>query len=364
MSVFEKIQNLVLEAIEDGAFPGANYAIILKDKAYVNSLGKKALFPNVEENDLSTIYDMASLTKVICTTTAILQLMEEGKLRLANPIKKYLPDFPYENMTVFDMVTHTSGLYPDVFNVCKLKSEAQFWEQAYTMGLKDEKNKRIIYSDIGFAILGKVVEVISKQPLNVYVEEHIFKPLNMVDSGYLPKDEMRCAPTEERNDEMFQGIVRGKVHDETAYCLGGVAGHAGLFSTISDVVKFVQMIMNNGTLKGVKILSKASIDALYRPLVEDPSGNMIDGERRTIGWINRTNNGPSGDLTSLNTILHTGFTGTNIWIDRDNEIGFAMLSNRVHPTRGNGKHIEVRARIANFIMAHLDEIKEELKGSN
>jgi CubicO group peptidase (beta-lactamase class C family) len=128
MNNLKKIENLVLEAIEDGAFPGANYAIIFKDKAYVNSLGNKALFPNVEKNDISTIYDMASLTKVICTTTAILILMEEGKLRLANLVTKYLPDFPYGNITVFDLVTHTSGLYPDVFNVSKLKDEKQFYE--------------------------------------------------------------------------------------------------------------------------------------------------------------------------------------------------------------------------------------------
>lgn len=360
MNNLKKIENLVLEAIEDGAFPGANYAIIFKDKAYVNSLGNKALFPNIEKNDLTTIYDMASLTKVICTTTAILILMEEGKIRLANLVTKYLPDFPYGNITVFDLVTHTSGLYPDVFNVSKLKDEKQFYEQAYTMGVKAERGKQIIYSDIGFAILGKIVEVISGKKLNDFVKEYIFDPLGMKDSGYLPKDPMRCAPTEERNDEMYQGIVRGNVHDETAYALGGVAGHAGLFSTIEDVVKFVQMIMNNGKLNGVKILSKASIDALYRPLVEDKNGNMVEGERRTIGWINRTNNGPAGDLTSHNTILHTGFTGTNIWIDRDNEIAFAMLTNRVHPTRGNGKHIEVRARLANFIMAHLEELKEEI----
>ena len=195
--------------------------------------------------------------------------------------------------------------------------------------------------------------------LNEYAKEEIFDKLKMVDTTYLPVYSSRIAPTEYRDDSVYQGYVRGTVHDETSYALGGIAGHAGLFSTVKDVSNFLQMILNDGMFEGKKILSKATIDVLYTPQVEEKNGVSMVTEKRSLGWINRGPASSAGELTSAETILHTGFTGTNIWVDRKNEVAFVLLSNRVHPTRKNILHMDARARFANFIIAHLDELKQE-----
>lgn len=357
MTKREELNNLINEAINEKAFPSANYAIIFKNKIIMNSLGNRSLIPCVEPNSIDTIYDMASLTKIISTTTAALKLIEKGKLRLYASVQKYIPEFKYSNVTVWNLMTHTSGLPEGVSNLFSLKSSEDVWEKIYNLELKYPTGEDIQYSDVGYILLGKIIENITKKKLNDFVNEEIFAKLKMTNTCYLPQNPSLCAPTEERDDIFFHGVVRGVVHDETAYLLGGVAGHAGLFSNIIDVSRFLQMILNEGVFENQQFLSKATIDLLYTPQVETKKGVSIVDERRSLGWINRGAASSAGELTSLDTILHTGFTGTNIWVDRKNEVAFALLTNRVHPSRKNTLHLDARARIANFIIANLDDIK-------
>lgn len=346
--MIEGLNNLIEAEINRGSFPGANYVLLANGKSYFNSLGNKSLYPKVEENDIDTLYDMASVTKVVCTTTAIMLLLERGKLRLYDYVSYFLPEFKHKDITVWDLLTHSSGLPADV-SKSLYNTKEELLEHIFNVDLKYEKNTKIVYSDIGFILLGFIIEKITNQKLDEFVSENIFKPLEMKDSCYNPKDVNRCAPTEDRG----KYIDRGYVHDEKAHTLGGVAGHAGLFSTVKDINNFMEMILNDGVYKGKKFLEKKTIDLLFTPQVEEKKGVCMVGNRRGLGWIVKGEFPVCGDLASPNTIMHTGFTGTHVFIDRDNKVAFCMLTNRVHPTRENTAIIGFRGRVANYIFTNL-----------
>ncbi len=348
--MIKNFEKLILEAIENEAFPGANYCIVA-DQDYFGSLGMKS---HIEKTkiELNTIYDLASVSKVVSTVTSIMLLLERGKLRLFDSVSSYLPRFRHRTVTVWDLITHTSGLKADVIASHKIKNKEELLVQIYQADLVYPTNSKIVYSDIGFMLLGFIIEEITKMPLDEFAKENIFKPLKMVDTCYNPEDVDRCAPTEFRDDEIYKGYLRGRVHDEKAYILGGVAGHAGVFSTVKDLSNFIKMILNDGVFEGKRFLSKASVDLLYTPQVEEKIGIAHVNSVRTIGWIKGGDYPSCGDLVSSETIHHTGFTGTNIFIDRKNKIGFTMLTNRVHPTRDNIKIIPVRAKLGNYIASH------------
>jgi CubicO group peptidase (beta-lactamase class C family) len=348
----EGLEKLINDAINDGAFPGANYYLVA-NKDYYGSLGKKSHIENTD-NSLETIYDLASVSKVVSTVTCIMKLIEAGKLRLYDAVSSYLPRFRFKNITIWDLVTHTSGLKADVIAAAKIRSREELLNQIYNSDLVYPTNSKIVYSDIGFMLLGFIIEEVSGMTLDEFARINVFEPLDMKDTCYNPKDIDRCAPTEYRDDEIYKGYLRGKVHDEKAYILGGVAGHAGVFSTVKDLSNFIKMILNGGIHNGKRFLSKASIDLLYTPQVEEQNGISRNNEIRTIGWILAGNWPSCGDLASKETIHHTGNTGTNIFIDRKNKIGFTMLTNRVHPTRDNIKIIPFRAKLGNYIISHFE----------
>ncbi len=345
------LETLLQEAIDEQVFPGVNYCLVA-DQVYMGSLGKRSLFPKEEENSIETIYDLASVSKVVSTTTCIMMLLEKGKLRLYDQVAKYLPRFRHQDIVVWDLLTHTSGLQSDIPRASKLASKEEALEKIFACDPIYPKNSKIVYSDIGFILLGLVVEAISKMPLDEFARIHVFEPLGMSHTGYNPTEKTLCAPTELRQDEIYQGYVRGHVHDEKAYILGGVAGHAGVFSTVTDLSHFLQMLLDDGKYFGKQILSKPTIDLLFQKQVEVSTGISLDTDARGLGWIVKGNFCSAGDLVSPNTILHTGFTGTNIVVDRTNKIAFCMLSNRVHPTRDNVKIIPFRAKIGNYILSH------------
>lgn len=349
----EGLEKLLLDAINDGAFPGANYCLVA-DKDYFGSLGMKSHIEGTK-NTLDTIYDLASVSKVVSTVTSIMILLEMGKLRLFDSVSSYLPRFRFSSITIWDLVTHTSGLKADVVAARNIRSIAELLDQIYNSDLVYPTNSKIVYSDIGFMLLGFIIEKVSGMPLDEFAKKHIFEPLEMHDTCYNPKDLERVAPTELREDELYNGYLRGRVHDEKAFILDGVAGHAGVFSTVKDLSNFIKMILNNGEFNGKRILSKASIDLLFTPQVEDKKGISLNNEIRTIGWLMSGNYPSCGDLASKNTIHHTGYTGTSIFIDRDNKIGFALLTNRVHPTRDNPKIIPLRGKIGNYIISHFSK---------
>lgn len=342
------LNDLIIEAIQNGFFPGGNYCLVESNNIYLNTFGNRAIFPKIEKNNLDTIYDMASCTKVLVTTTSIFLLMEAGKLRIYDSVKKYIPEFKYDNITIYDLMTHTSGFAAGIPWSDDVTTKEEVLKRIFSLEIKYEKNTKIVYSDIGFILLGLIIENVSKKTLSDFADLNIFKPLEMNNSSFNPKNKGICAPTEIRNDI----ITRGEVHDERAYVLGGVAGHAGLFSTVEDVSHFIQMVLNDGKYKEIQFLSKATIDLMFTPQVKELQGVNLVGEQRGLGWIIKGSFCSAGDLVSEQTILHTGFTGTNIFIDRVNEVGFSLLTNRVHPTRNNIKIIALRAKLGNYIISH------------
>lgn len=352
--MIEKVNELINDAIADGAFPGANYCLIA-DQVYFGSLGMRSLYPVPEKNTLDTIYDLASVSKVVSTTTSIMLLLEAGKLRLYDTVSQYLPRFRHKEVVIWDLLTHTSGLPADIPGAAKLKSREETLDKIYAFDLIYPKNTKIVYSDIGFILLGFIVEAVSGMTLDEFAKKNIFIPLEMKDTGYNPEDTKRCAPTEYRNDEIYQGYLRGHVHDEKSYILGGVAGHAGVFSTVNDLSHFLDMLLHDGVYHGSQFLSKPTVDLLFTKQVEVKEGISLDTDSRGLGWIVKGSYSSAGDLASPNTILHTGYTGTNLFIDRTNRVAFALLSNRVHPTRNNVKIIAFRPKLGNYIISHFSK---------
>ena len=344
------IESVVQEAIQAEKCPGAVVLIGHAGKVvYRRGFGERSLVPHRAPMTTDTIFDMASLTKVIATTTAVMQLVEQGKIRLQDPVTEYWPEFNTNGkdaITVRELLTHYSGLRPDL----DLKPEWSGYDTAMTMILAETPvavpGTRFIYSDINFETLGEVVYRVSGQPLDVYCDEHIFKPLGMKDTGFRPSAELgeRIAPTEKWNGRMLVG----EVHDPTARFMGGVAGHAGLFSTADDLAIFAQMLLDGGTHLGVRVLSPLSIEKMITP--QSPPKKVAV---RALGWdLDSPYASPRGEFFPLGSYGHTGWTGTSVWIDPVSKTYVILLSNRVHPD-GRGDVIPLRARVATIVAASL-----------
>lgn len=332
------MKDYFLRLVKQNVFPGCNYAIISND-VEIGSVGNKALFPKIEKNNIDTLYDLASLTKVIVTNTLITKLLQHNKINLNDEVKKYLPRFKYKNITIYHLLTHSSGLISDV-NWNEVHNKKELIDFFYNKELFYETSTDVIYSDLNFIFLGFIIEKIYGKSLDVVAYEEIFKPLNMKNTMFNPKFKDKCAPTEVTSE---RGVVRGIVHDEKACMLGGVCGSAGLFSNIEDLIKFVKMILNDGMVNNKQFIKKEYIDLWFKPMVIGKKKNI-----KSIGWgVGKGN--VTGSFCSDNTIFHTGFTGNTLIIDRDNKIGFIFLSNRIHPTRDNKLLISKRRYIANYI---------------
>jgi uncharacterized protein YbbC (DUF1343 family)/CubicO group peptidase (beta-lactamase class C family) len=353
------IAPLVEEAIGAGQCPGAVVLIGHQGKViYREAFGQRALVPEKLPMTLDTVFDMASLTKVIATATAVMQLEEQGRILLSAPLADYWPEFKAngkEQITVRELMTHYSGLRPDL----DLKPEWSGYETALKM-VVDERpivppGTRFIYSDINYVILGELVHRISGQSLDLYCDEHIFKPLGMKDTGFKPPASLRdrIAPTQYQ-EETKGKMLWGEVHDPTAYNMGGVAGHAGLFSTADDVAVFAQMLLNGGSYNGVRILSPLSVEKMTTP--QTPPNKM---GVRGLGWdLDSPFASNRGELFGVGSYGHTGFTGTSLWIDPVSQTYILLLSNRVHPD-GKGDVGPLRAQLATLVAAALGPVSAE-----
>ena len=351
----QAVDAVIERAIQEGNIPGAVLVVghnrqVIYRKAY----GSRALEPRREPMTLNTIFDVASLTKVIVTTTAVMQLVEQGKVRLNDPVAKYLPEFAQngkEDITVRQLLTHFSGLEPDL----DLKTPWEGKETAYRMAFaetpEDAPGSKFTYSDINFIVLGALVERISSETLDEYANRHIFAPLKMTHTRYLPPAAWRrgIAPTQyDENEHMLRGVV----HDPTARRMGGVAGHAGFFSTADDLAKFAQALLDGGD----GILSRLSVEKMTSP-EQPPSAPVLRG----FGWdIDSPYSTNRGDLLPIGSYGHTGFTGTSLWIDPTTQTYIILLTNAVHP-RGQGSAIALRSEVATAIAAalHLTTTEEE-----
>lgn len=334
------LENYLNELCEKGVFPGAAFSLIDSESSYTNYLGKAQLVPEEEYVDENTIYDLASLTKVVATTTAIMMLIERGFFTLDTYISDLLPNYKNPGITIRHLLTHTSGHDADID--CREMTGDELIEAVYNSRIDEKRfNKVVLYSDIGFILLGLIIDKVTGS-FNEFVSENLFKPLNMNDTFFNPKDEYitRCASTEFCS--MRNKLIKGIVHDEKAYLLGGVAGHAGLFSTAKDLKNFVLMYLNYGEFNGKVILNRLTIETMMKCYTKGM------GAERGLGWIVLGENNRFCDFASDYTIYHTGFTGTSIAMDLKSKKGFILLTNRVHPTRQNLKLIKLRRNINNM----------------
>lgn len=348
--MYTNIKELLEQAVKEESFPGASWCVVHGNgDVFCDYVGYKSILPEKVLNQGNEIYDVASLTKVISTTTMVMKLIENGQLSLDTPIKNVLPRFKHDGITVYHLLTHCSGLPADITRANKLKDKKEVLDRIYQMDLMYPTGENIVYSDIGFILLGQMIELLTHMKLSAFASLTIFNPLGMKDTGYHPDCE-RCAPTEQRNDEVYQGMLQGMVHDEKSFALGGEAGHAGLFSTAKDISKFILSILQDQF-----VLSSETTHELFL-LRETKPSLKGDTLTRALGWDKPQPGGSAGDLISKeDTIIHTGFTGCNMFIDIKHQIGFILLSNAVHPKRDQNMIIQYRNRIGNMILKEWEE---------
>jgi uncharacterized protein YbbC (DUF1343 family)/CubicO group peptidase (beta-lactamase class C family) len=339
----------VEQAVHDGLIPGAVLVVghngkIVHRKAY----GQRALIPTREPMTVDTIFDLASLTKVVATTPSMMRLFEQGKIRLADPVTKYLPEFQggKSDITVRDLMTHFSGLKPDL----ELEPAWSGYQNGIHRALIEKPEgppgSRFVYSDINFILLAEIVHRVSGKMLDEFAQQEVFKPLHMTETGFKPVASLRprIAPTE--IDPATGLPFRGVVHDPTARFMGGVTGDAGVFSTASDLARYAGMMANLGDFEGTKIFSPATVRKFTSP-ASPPDQPILRG----LGWdIDSTYSANRGELYPIGSFGHTGFTGTSIWIDPTSKSYVILLTNFVHPKRGKNL-APLRSRVATIVAA-------------
>jgi uncharacterized protein YbbC (DUF1343 family)/CubicO group peptidase (beta-lactamase class C family) len=343
------VDEQINQAVEDGLIPGAVLLIghdgqVVYRKAY----GERSLIPTREPMTVDTIFDAASLTKVVATTSSVMKLFEQGKIRLDDPVTKYLPEFQegHSPITIRNLMTHFSGLRPDV----DLKPSWSGYETGIHRALIDKPagppGVRFVYSDINFILMGEIVRRLSGQMLSDFARANIFEPLGMKDSVFQPPASLRprIAPTE--IDPTTGRPLWGVVHDDTSRYMGGVAGHAGLFTTADDLAKFAQMLLDRGQANGARLFSPLTVEKFTTP--ESPADQPI---LRGLGWdIDSPYSSNRGDLFPIGSFGHTGFTGTSMWMDPVSNSYVILLTNVVHPHRGKSLN-SLRSRVATIAAA-------------
>jgi uncharacterized protein YbbC (DUF1343 family)/CubicO group peptidase (beta-lactamase class C family) len=362
-----RMDAVIQASIEKKELPGAivlvaRHGRVVWRKAY----GARAVEPQREAMTTDTIFDLASLTKVVATTTSIMILVEQGKVRLSDPVVQFIPEMKGEGrdaITIEQLLTHMTGFAPDFDLRDRWNGYDEAMKRLYREPLRTPPGTRFVYSDINYIALGEVVHRVSGQMLDEFARRSIFAPLGMRDTGFRPDAKLRSriAPTEKRRGQMNylgdSGVdagsegeqwLRGQVHDPTSFRMNGVAGHAGLFSTADDLAIFCQMLLNGGVYSGARILSPMTVAAMTQPRAVAESGAA-----RGLGWDIATSfSSNRGDLFPLGSFGHTGFTGTSIWIDPASDSFVIFLSNRVHPD-GKGDVGPLRGRIASIVASSI-----------
>jgi len=324
-----KIDHVVERGIHAGGYPGAAVVVGRKGAAvWEKGFGRLSWSGDTRVVAARTIYDLASLTKVVATTTAIMILWDEGKIGLDDPVSRWIPAFTGGNkdaVTIRHLLTHTSGLPAgrDLWRITRSPEEAREAVVSTPLMARCRPGQCIEYSDLGADLLGFVAEAASGERLDRFVARRVYEPLGMSDTQFRPTWSLRdrIAPTEVTSPRGYP--LRGEVHDENAFALGGVAGHAGLFSTATDLSIFAQMMLNRGVYNGVRIVS----DSAVRVFTQRARGT------RALGWDTCGGHGSCGQYLGESAFGHTGFTGTSLWIDPDREMFVILLTNRVHAAK-------------------------------
>jgi uncharacterized protein YbbC (DUF1343 family) len=343
-----RVDAAVNAALKEGRAPGAVVLVARRGKVVLRrGYGLRARKPAEDKMTTDTVFDLASLTKPLATATSVMILLERGKLRLSDRVSSHLPAFGRRGkrgITVEQLLLHTSGLIADNPVKDYEGGRKQALERIYDFRPLAEPGTRFVYSDVNFIVLGELVERLSGEPLDSFARKHIWGPLGMRDTAFNPGKSLaaRAAPTERAGGEW----LRGKVHDPRARRLGGVAGHAGLFSTADDVGVYAQMILNGGEYNGTRVLSPATVRLMTAP-------RRVPGGWRALGWDVQTSfSSNRGEL--FGGFGHTGFTGTSLWVDPESQTAVIFLSNRVHPD-GKGNVTPLRNSVATLVAASIVE---------
>ena len=345
----EDAYKVVEEAVKNREIPGA-VALVAREGKIVGlrEYGYAMVTPEVWPMREDTIFDLASLTKPIATATSIMILLEKGEIRLDDRVTLFIPEFGKrgkEDVTLRHLLTHTSGLPSGKSLFEEYSTYKDIVLEVCNIPLENAPGTKYVYSDLGYIILGEIVRRVGGKSLDKFAMENIFQPLGMEDTMFNPPEKLRpeCAATE--YCKWRKRIVVGEVHDENAYAMGGVSGHAGLFSTAKDLAIFGQMMLNRGEYNGARVLNPSTVESMTKNQISDIGGD------EGLGWFTKSKEFSSGgDLISENSYGHTGFTGTSIWIDPDEELIIILLTNRVHPTRENKEHIRLRPLFANAVV--------------
>jgi uncharacterized protein YbbC (DUF1343 family)/CubicO group peptidase (beta-lactamase class C family) len=366
-SRFSRIDDVVRDGIAAKAAPGVVVVVGRGDQTlYQQAFGRRAVEPAEEAMTLDTVFDLASLTKVVGTNTAVMTLIDDGRLRLNDTVASQIPGFERYGkggITIRHLMTHVSGLRPDV--------DLDPWtgyDAAIRLAIDEvptsAPDEKFVYSDINYFLLGDIVKRITGQSLDAYLKARVFGPLGMTETGYLPPKSLlpRIAPTERCAEQDAwpckrpdAAPLRGVVHDPTARRMGGIAGHAGLFSTAHDLQLFARMLLGNGKLGNVRILSEAAVRTMTSP--QTPPGMRTV---RGLGWdIDTQYSSNRGDLFPVGTSYgHTGFTGTSLWIDPASNSYVIFLSSRLHPD-GTGDVGALRSRVATVAAAAISDVRDD-----
>ena len=347
VSLRDTLRVILDRAVRDSAFPGA-YAVVGTSKGIVADYGAgridwaaDAPVPNAR-----TLWDLASLTKVIALTSAVARLVDGGLVDLDAPVQRYLPEFAgagKERVTVRHLLTHSSGL--PSWRPLHKEATAPEERRALVLAtpLDTAPGARYVYSDLGAITLGFLIERVAKQPLDQFVARRVFEPLGMRDTRYRPDSSLlaRIAPTE--IDPWRQRHLRGEVHDENAFALGGVSAHAGLFSTGHDLARLARMYLGGGALDGRRFLARRTLERFTA--VQDTAIS-----RRALGWETPTGSNSAGRYLGRRAFGHTGFTGTSMWMDPERDLFVILLTNRVNPSRQNARISRVRVALADAVV--------------
>lgn len=345
----ERLVPMIEAAVERRQMPGCVVAIGRHGRlAWLRAFGQKRLLPAPEPMTVDTVFDLASLTKPIATGTSVMILVERGQLRLRDKVSEHIEGFAEggkEAITVEQLMTHQSGLIADNDLTDYAQGPAEAWQRIVRAPVAHEPSTKFVYSDVGFIVLGELIRKASGQDVDAFSRAHVFQPLGMSETGFQPSEPLRqrAAPTEQRDGTWIQG----EVHDPRAYRLGGIAGHAGLFSTARDLAIYAQMMLQRGQYQGRQILS---FPAVARMTTAVPIANAL----RSPSWDKLSGYSSNrAELFTASAFGHGGFTGTVIWIDPELDLFFIFLSNRVHPDgKGNVNHLA--GKLATMVVASLD----------
>ena len=344
-------------AVADRAFPGGILAVGYQNDLFIHAFGKQSYDPAAKAVSPDAIYDVASLTKPVTATLVAMQA-EAGHISLDAPVGRYVPEWDAGpnpqwrgSVTLRHLLTHSSGLpgHKDYFLTVRPggKSGREVIASICQEALEYAPGTKTVYSDLGFILLGEILKRATGRPIDLLASQQIFTPLGMTSTMFNPSKSLaaRIVPTE--NDAAYRKrLLRGEVHDENAFAMGGVAGHAGLFSTVGDLAAFCQMLLNGGSYRHERLLARATIAEFTAP-------NPLAAGTRTLGWMVPTPNSSSGSYFSAGSFGHTGFTGTSMWIDPARQLFVILLTNRVHPTRENDKITSVRPAVHDGVVQAL-----------